>query len=187
MAAESESFFIDHFFRLTKRSPYPWQKKLFLSFNAPPATPWPEVVDLPTGAGKTSVLYVWMLALAWSVRTKTFDVPRRLAWIVNRRVVVDQVTTELEELIRSITEGASENPELKELLASISLTRTALSASTLRGQFADNGDWSRDPSAPAVVVGTVDMIGSRLLFRGYRSLFPPDPRRIARRGHADRK
>ena len=44
-----------------------------------------------------------------------------------------------------------------------------LRVSTLRGQRADTGDWSRDPSTPSVVIGTVDMIGSRLLFRGYQA------------------
>jgi CRISPR-associated endonuclease/helicase Cas3 len=166
MAAESESFFIDNFHHLTTRRPYPWQKKLFLRFSALSTEPWPEVVDLPTGAGKTSVLYVWLLALAWSIRTKTYGVPRRLAWIVNRRVVVDQVTAEVENLLKQIHASQS---ELRDLLATVSLTRTPLAASTLRGQLADNGDWGRDPSTPAVVVGTVDMIGSRLLFRGYRA------------------
>ncbi len=42
-----------------------------------------------------------------------------------------------------------------------------LSISTLRGEFADNGEWCEDPSMPSVVCGTVDMIGSRLLFSGY--------------------
>lgn len=42
-----------------------------------------------------------------------------------------------------------------------------LAISTLRGQFADNREWSADPSRPAVICGTVDMIGSRLLFSGY--------------------
>ncbi|MCA9163116.1 MAG: type I-U CRISPR-associated helicase/endonuclease Cas3, partial [Planctomycetales bacterium] len=42
-----------------------------------------------------------------------------------------------------------------------------LRISTLRGQFADNGDWCENPSQPAVICGTVDMIGSRLLFSGY--------------------
>ncbi len=42
-----------------------------------------------------------------------------------------------------------------------------LAISTLRGQFADNREWSVDPSRPAVISGTVDMIGSRLLFSGY--------------------
>src|SRR5262249_46825697 len=42
-----------------------------------------------------------------------------------------------------------------------------LPISTLRGQFVDNRDWLADPAGPAIVVGTVDMIGSRLLFQGY--------------------
>jgi CRISPR-associated endonuclease/helicase Cas3 len=35
------------------------------------------------------------------------------------------------------------------------------------GRFQDNRDWLEDPGAPAIIVGTVDMIGSRLLFEGY--------------------
>ncbi|MGC8817706.1 MAG: type I-G CRISPR-associated helicase/endonuclease Cas3g, partial [Candidatus Hadarchaeum sp.] len=42
-----------------------------------------------------------------------------------------------------------------------------LAISTLRGQFADNGEWREDPSRPAIVVGTVDMVGSKLLFAGF--------------------
>ena len=43
----------------------------------------------------------------------------------------------------------------------------ALPVSTLRGGFADNRDWLDDPTKPAIIVGTVDMVGSRLLFEGY--------------------
>src|SRR5690606_7747109 len=43
----------------------------------------------------------------------------------------------------------------------------ALPISTLRGQHVDNREWLQDPSSPAIVVGTVDMVGSRLLFSGY--------------------
>ena len=42
-----------------------------------------------------------------------------------------------------------------------------LPVSTLRGALADRREWLRDPAAPAIIVGTVDMIGSRLLFEGY--------------------
>lgn len=166
MVNESERVFADDFLRFTEQPPYPWQKKLFQRFIAPTTEPWPEVVDLPTGAGKTSVLYVWLLALAWSIRTGTFGVPRRLAWIVNRRVVVDQITSEVETLLGVFE---TKHPDLHKLLSSISATGKALVASTLRGELADNGDWSRDPSTPAIIIGTVDMIGSRLLFRGYRA------------------
>src|SRR5207245_7290106 len=47
--------------------------------------------------------------------------------------------------------------------------------STRRGQFADNREWSADPSRPAVICGTVDMIGSRLLFSGYGIGFKAKP------------
>ena len=47
--------------------------------------------------------------------------------------------------------------------------------STLRGQFADNREWSADPSRAAVIIGTVDMIDSRLLFSGYGIGFKSKP------------
>src|SRR5450759_3156912 len=42
-----------------------------------------------------------------------------------------------------------------------------LGISTLRGEFQDNQEWSKFPFRPSVVCGTVDMVGSRLLFSGY--------------------
>ena len=47
--------------------------------------------------------------------------------------------------------------------------------SILRGQLADNREWSRDPSRPAIIIGTVDLIGSALLFSGYRSSYKRRP------------
>jgi CRISPR-associated endonuclease/helicase Cas3 len=43
----------------------------------------------------------------------------------------------------------------------------SLPISTLRGQHADNREWLKAPHLPAIIVGTIDMIGSRLLFEGY--------------------
>ncbi|MBI3207803.1 MAG: type I-U CRISPR-associated helicase/endonuclease Cas3 [Candidatus Solibacter usitatus] len=50
-----------------------------------------------------------------------------------------------------------------------------LAVSTLRGEFQDNREWSRNPSRPAIIIGTVDMIGSRLLFSGYGDSFRRRP------------
>ena len=111
---------------------------------------------MPTGSGKTALLWIWWLALAWSRQQKTTGIPIRLAWVVNRRVVVDQVSDEVRDLRSRWQEFASDDLPVP-------------AVSTLRGQLADEGDWLRDPTKPAIVVGTVDMIGSRLLFRGYRS------------------
>ncbi|MDQ2844280.1 MAG: type I-U CRISPR-associated helicase/endonuclease Cas3 [Acidobacteriota bacterium] len=162
MQANALDFFQASFSALTSNAPYRWQEKLFLQFVS---GEWPESVDLPTGAGKTAVLYIWVLALVWSLKTGRHHIPRRLVWVVNRRVVVDQVTAEVENLLETLKTA----PELRGLLASASLSGIPLQVGTLRGRRADSGDWGRDPSTPAVVVGTVDMIGSRLLFRGYQS------------------
>jgi CRISPR-associated endonuclease/helicase Cas3 len=59
--------------------------------------------------------------------------------------------------------AALAKPETAELHAAIG----PLPISTSRGQFIDNREWLHDPSKPAIIVGTVDMIGSRLLFSGY--------------------
>jgi CRISPR-associated endonuclease/helicase Cas3 len=166
MSIDPERYFDKYFSSLSgHKAFYPWQKKLFLQIAS---GNWPQIVHLPTGAGKTSVLHIWLLALAWSLDEKVHGVPRRLAWVVNRRVVVDQVTEEAESLIKA-TGGLDRCPEIRNTLTQASLSGEALAVSTLRGQRADKGDWRRDPSTPAVVIGTVDMIGSRLLFRGYRA------------------
>src|SRR5579871_1326516 len=165
IGTDPKEFFTDVFLSLTGRAPYSWQLKLFLEIAD---GRWPQVLSLPTGSGKTAVLQVWLAALAWSLHTGSPGVPRRLGWVVNRRVVVDQVTDEVEALLGD--DGSlARCPKVRDLLARASLRGIPLAVSTLRGQRADNGDWSLDPSTPAVVIGTVDMIGSRLLFRGYRS------------------
>ena len=40
----------------------------------------------------------------------------------------------------------------------------ALHISTLRGQLSDNREWLKDPAAPAIIIGTADMVDPRLLF-----------------------
>lgn len=97
---------------------------------------------------------IWLFA-----RASGAPVPRRLVYVVDRRAVVDQATTEA----LNLREFVERDPELKQALG----LSQALPISTLRGQHVDNRDWLGDPASPAVIVGTVDMIGSRLLFEGY--------------------
>lgn len=134
-------------------SAFPWQTRLLQEHFSQGAVP--EALDIPTGLGKTSIIAIWAAARAGGAK-----LPRRLVYVVDRRAVVDQATTEAER-IRDVIE---KDVELKQALG---VTRS-LSISTLRGQFIDNKEWLEDPSSPAIVVGTVDMIGSRLLFEGYR-------------------
>lgn len=81
--AESSSSFARAFEALTGHSPFPWQEKLFHEWFTQGKIP--PSCNLPTGLGKTSVIAVWLIALA-----KGAKVPRRLVYVVNRRTVVDQ-------------------------------------------------------------------------------------------------
>ncbi len=159
---------------LTGNDPFPWQRALYKRFVV---ADFPDACTLPTGLGKTSVVAVWLLALA----ANSTKVPRRLVYVVNRRTVVDQTTAEVEKYAAPLTFNAPPvHPVLLDLSARLRAlcsdpTGTPLALSTLRGQFADNREWSGDPARPAVVVGTVDMIGSRLLFCGYGCGFKTRP------------
>jgi CRISPR-associated endonuclease/helicase Cas3 len=134
-----------------KDTPFPWQEELLKRFvrgAIPPA------LDIPTGLGKTAVMAIWLVA-----RVMGAALPRRLVYVVDRRAVVDQATVEAERLRAWV----GQDPAVK---AKLGLTRP-LPISTLRGQHVDNREWLEDPAAPAIIVGTVDMVGSRLLFEGY--------------------
>lgn len=161
------------FTALTGVPPFPWQTALYDRFiNGD----YPESASLPTGLGKTSIIAIWLCALA----AKPDTTPRRLVYVVNRRTVVDQTTAEVERLCDSL----KQKPDLCEIRSTLTNlcalplptpSASPLAISTLRGQFADNGDWCADPARPAVVVGTVDMIGSGLLFSRYTRGFKTRP------------
>jgi CRISPR-associated endonuclease/helicase Cas3 len=139
---------------------FPWQWALYQRFEKGDI---PASCNLATGLGKTSVIALWLIALA-NNRQK---MPRRLVYVVNRRTVVDQTTTEVEKL-RDNLDRSGVGESLRQMCAiPMQNDERPLAISTLRGQFADNREWSADPSRPAVICGTVDMIGSRLLFSGY--------------------
>lgn len=130
------------FKRLTGYIPLSWQWRLYRDYFS--IEDLPAGIDLPTGLGKTAVIALWLIAIRNGQR-----LPRRLVYVVDRRAVVDQAT-EFVEAMRNRVPHSERIP-----------------VSTLRGQHADNREWLDDPGRPAIIVGTVDMIGSRLLFEGY--------------------
>jgi len=168
MREDCRKYFSSYFPLITGAdSPYDWQFQYFESLINGAEY---DSIGLPTGSGKTSILQIWLLALGWKgLHGLEVPIPRRLVWVVNRRVVVDQATAEAEGIAKTINGIADQDPSDPLIcgLRSYSQSGKLLAVSTLRGQKADNREWSDDPSAPAIVVGTVDMIGSRLLFRGY--------------------
>lgn len=140
----------------------------------------PAHVSLPTGLGKTSVIPLWLIALAHSAQQDGGmpRLPRRLVYIVNRRTVVDQATdivAQMRERLLSPRDSrwSDHATELESLadalgrLAGADDNELPLAVSTLRGELADNREWKASPARPAIIIGTVDMIGSKLLFAGY--------------------
>ena len=155
---------------ITGKDPFPWQSRLYEDFRQGVI---PPSCDLPTGLGKTSVIPIWLFALA--AKNEGAQIPRRLVYVVNRRTIVDQSSKVAYELCEKLKEALRDDSSplhetataLKGLGAIPNGDGNLLAISTLRGELADNQQWRFDPMRPTLVIGTVDMIGSKLLFSGY--------------------
>src|SRR5262245_41124299 len=101
------------FRQLTGNVPFDWQERLFQKFlNGD----FPDACDIPTGLGKTSVMTVWLIALAYLIRVRERKIPLRLVYVVDRRVIVDQATAEAENLLRKLSEALSDGSNPLHLL-----------------------------------------------------------------------
>ena len=148
---------VAHFRDVAGHDPWPWQRRLLerlVAGDVPPA------IEIPTGCGKTASVLLALLA-----RLGNASLPRRIVYIVDRRAIVDQTAA----TIRVWTDRMAALPALCRAFdasAAFSAERP-VALGVLRGGLADDGAWRADPARPAVIVGTVDLVGSRLLFRGY--------------------
>jgi len=141
------------FFRaLTGVDPYPYQRGFADG-------PWPEIVDVPTGLGKTAAVVV-----AWLYRRLRLDphTPRRLVYCLPMRVLVEQTARSARgwvEASRRLFDDAGLEPP-----------RVHLQMGGTR-----DDEWTERPESPAIVVGTQDLLLSAALLRGYgvpRSRWP---------------
>lgn len=152
---------------LHNHPPFPWQAMLAEEVAA---QGWPEVLDLPTAAGKTACIdiAVWALAMQAQLPPEQRTAPRRVWFVVDRRIVVDQAFARAQDIAAKL-DAASEGPlaEVAAALRLLSGTERPLALGRLRGGVLRDDGWARLPSQPAVLCSTVDQLGSRLLFRGY--------------------
>ena len=143
--------------------------------------PWPDAIDLPTGAGKTACMDIALFALAAQAHANPagagmgVTAPRRIFFVVDRRIIVDEayerarrlaerldgaeggILKTVADCLRSLARGATTNASGERPLA----------VHSLRGGMYRSEAWARNPLQPTIVASTVDQIGSRLLFRAY--------------------
>jgi CRISPR-associated endonuclease/helicase Cas3 len=184
--------------------PFPWQQDLLqrLATGEDPHRnysaghgQWPDVLDLPTGSGKTAALDIAVFHLALdAAKGMERRAPLRIAFVVDRRLIVDDAFARAERLSEALDWSLLDDQKAKELEArrpdltdsirrvrgepvvkhaSLQLRALAgpdqppLIARSLRGGAPREDDWARTPVQPTILCSTVDQVGSRLLFRGY--------------------
>lgn len=136
--------FIAFYKTATGYVPYPYQCRLAME-------PWPDLIDIPTGLGKTGAV-----ALAWLYRRYKGDesAPTRLVWCLPMRTLVEQtrdvIGEWLEALLPLFNDAGQQLPIVEQLMGG-----------------AQGTAWTEFPENPAVLVGTQDMLLSRVLMRGY--------------------
>ena len=154
----------------TECDPFPWQREFARRLCAGQV---PDYVAVPTGSGKTACLdaAVFALAMQASLPIAERTQGRRIFFIVNRRVIVDEAYDRAGKLCKKLRDAASDSVAgrvavaLRELSGesqSVPLTRAQL-----RGGIYRDRSWAGSLLQPMIICSTVDQAGSRLLFRGY--------------------
>lgn len=144
---------------------FPWQRRLAARVLAEGR--WPELLSLPTGTGKTSCVEIALYTLAADPGRQ----PRRVVFVVDRRVVVDQAAEHSRRVVDRL--GQARGGPVAEVAARLrglwggDAEAPPAAVTVLRGGMPRDEGWARRPDRPTVVLSTVDQVGSRLLFRGY--------------------
>lgn len=159
--------FASFFEEVYGHGPFPWQRRLLSQIAV--QGEWPSVLDLPTGSGKTAAIDIAVFHLALEAGCGAARrAPVRIAFVVDRRLVVDDAFTRAQGLEKAL--AAPQGPvtaRVAECLTKLAGDGPPLIARRLRGGIPREDDWARAPSQPTVLCSTVDQVGSRLLFRGY--------------------
>ena len=160
------------------RDPFPWQARL--AEEVARTERWPAEIGVPTGLGKTACLdiAIWWLASQADRTPALRTAPTRIWWVVNRRLLVDSTAQHARALARALHDPGATGLDgadrlaierVAERLRSLWIDPAAspLDVISLRGGIASRTP--TDPARPTVILCTLAMYGSRLLFRGYGS------------------
>lgn len=125
----------------------------------------PELLEVPTGTGKTAAA---ILAWLWHRQTRPKDTPRRLVYCLPMRTLVEQTRgcalRWLSNLGLLAGKATFAGGRLKDYQVDWSAGRVAVV--TLMGGESER-DWQEHPEKEQIIVGTQDMLLSRALNRGF--------------------
>lgn len=159
-------------------APFPWQNQLAARCIQ---GSWPDFISVPTGSGKTTCLEVAVYALACQAHLPPLErsAPRRIFFIVNRRVIVDEAYRRAQRMVEALSNPREDQPACRAVaealrrlnpvqeLFSKRMPLPPLDCVQLRGAIFRDQRWARSLLQPTLIASTVDQVGSRLLFRGY--------------------
>ncbi|HET7930917.1 MAG TPA: DEAD/DEAH box helicase [Rhodanobacteraceae bacterium] len=133
--------------------PFDYQRRLA-------AQNWPDLLDVPTGMGKTAaVTLAWLWKRGWrsGARTEPADesTPRRLVWCLPMRVLVEQTEGSIRAWLKNLGIHGDQAGDGK------------VSVHILMGGESDLRSWAEYPEEDMILIGTQDMLLSRALMRGY--------------------
>jgi CRISPR-associated endonuclease/helicase Cas3 len=127
--------------------PFPYQERLVQGT-------WPDLVDVPTGLGKTAAVVV-----AWLYKRHTQNdalTPRRLVYCLPMRVLVEQTQQACEKWLQNLG-----------LLGKPGEGRISVSVLIGGSDHVRDAVWAKHPEESQIIIGTQDMLLSRALMRGY--------------------
>lgn len=139
----------EEFFKIVHGyDPFPWQIKAadHLVMGEPLSA-----VNVPTASGKTAMIDAGVYAAAHGGA-------RRIAFIIDRRVVVDEAYLRAQKIVDRLEDTGLKS--FADALGRVQIVR-------LRGGVHGDDDWVFYPDRVSVIISTVDQVGSRLLHRGY--------------------
>jgi CRISPR-associated endonuclease/helicase Cas3 len=118
----------------------------------------PDVVQAPTGTGKTGVILAWLWRRLYG--PDPAGTPRRLIYALPQRSLTDQLSG-----------------QVRGWLANLDLTEAVTLHVAMGARWESEGDWRDDPHKPAIVIGTSDVLVSAALVRSFavsRAIAPID-------------
>lgn len=148
--------FSEFFEKITGNPPYEWQV-LVTEQLLKGELPFLNTLNCPTGYGKTSIIEIWLYCLYKQIYEKSHRfIPMRLHYVIDRRVIVDDVYFQCKNIQNKIQEHF---PELHKIGFKYHRLRGGLPRHE-KGQVGSL-------IVPTVYSSTIDQYGSRICFRAY--------------------